>query len=273
MLVVDLHTAEGAGELVWLATLLAVLGVAVYLGLVVRSRRPWPVGRTLCWLLGTVAALAATTGGLAEAADGDFVAHMVTHLLLAMIAPLLLVLAAPVTLLLRTLPVSAARRVSRVLTSLPARVLTEPVVAAGLTVGGMWLLYTTSLYPLLHHSTALHLSVHLHLLLAGYLFTVAMISVDPLPHRRSHLHRAVVLAAALAAHDVLAKHLLVHPPTGVDESTAASAAMVMYYGGDLIDLVIMVILCLGWYRATGRRLPARPGESTSRRVRCSASAT
>jgi putative membrane protein len=271
--VIDLHTDPGTGALHWLPTLPALLGVAVYLGLVIRSTRPWPAGRTLCWLLGTLAALAATTGELAEAAEGDFVAHMITHLLLGMLAPLLLVLAAPVTLLLRTLPTGSARRVSHVLTSLPVRVLTEPVVAAVLSVGGLWLLYTTALYPAMHHSSTLHLIIHLHVLIAGYLFTVAMISVDPLPHRRSYLHRGIVLAAALAAHDVLAKHLYVHPPAGVSASTSESAAMVMYYGGDLVDLVIMVILCLCWYRATGRRLPARTPGATSRRVRCSASAT
>ena len=74
----------------------------------------------MLWLLGHVAAPAAASGPLAEAADTGFVAHMVTHLLLGMLAPLLLVLAAPVTLLLRTLPLAAARRVSRVLTSRPA---------------------------------------------------------------------------------------------------------------------------------------------------------
>lgn len=270
---IDLHTSQGAGAPVWLPALLALLCVAVYLGCVVRSTRPWPARRTLCWLLGTAAALAATTGALAESAEDDFVAHMTIHLLLGMIAPLLLVLAAPVTLLLRTLPVGPARRVSRVLTSLPVRVLTEPVVAAVLAVGGLWLLYTTPLYSELHHSPVLHLVVHLHMLVAGYLFTVAMISVDPLPHRRGYLHRGIVLGAALAAHNVLGKHLYVHPPAGVSASTGESAAMVMYYGGDLVDLVIMVILCLGWYRATGRRLPGRTPATTVRGVRCSASAT
>ena len=178
---------------------------------------------------------------------------MVAHLLLGMLAPLLLVLGAPITLLLRALPVTAARRVSRVLAGKPARFVTEPSVAAVLSVGGLWALYLTRLYPAMHHDPVVHVVVHVHLFVAGYLFTIAMVSVDPLPHRRSDLHRAVVLILALAAHDILAKYLYAHPPIGVAAADAETGAMVMYYGGDAVDVAIMVLLCARWYRIAGRR--------------------
>ena len=65
----------------------------------------------------------------------------------------------------------------------------------------------------MHHQPVIHLLVHLHLLVAGYLFTIAMISVDPLPHRRSYLHRAIVLILGTGRPRHLGQ-VPVRPPTG-----------------------------------------------------------
>jgi putative membrane protein len=139
------------------------------------------------------------------------------------------------------------------LASPPLRVLTDPVVAAALNVGGLWLLYTTAVFARMHEHPLLHLLVHVHVFATGWLFTVALVSVDPLPHRRSYPIRAAVLVAALAGHDILAKYLYAHPPAGVAD--AELGAMIMYYGGDAVHLVLIVLLCAGWYRLAGRRLP------------------
>lgn len=249
---VDLHAAHGSGWSSWAGALLPLLAILAYLALVALSDRPWPRRRTALWLAGNVAAAAALGGPLATAADGDFVAHAVTHLLLGMIAPLLLVLGAPITLLLRALPVSRARRVSRTLRMRPLRILTEPTVAATLNVGGLWLLYTTEMFAVAQRVPAVHLLVHAHMFLAGCLFTVVMISVDPLPHRRGYLHRSIVLILALAAHDVLAKVLYADPPSGVPGPEAESGAMIMYYGGALVDVVLMIMVCSRWFRGRSR---------------------
>lgn len=255
MTVVELHADGGTDPLaaVALAVLLAL--AVIYVVLAAADRR-WPIRRCVSWLLGCSAAALSVVGPWAGAADSSFRAHMVTHLLLGMVAPLLLVLAAPATLVLRSLPVASARRLSRLLTSAPLRVVTEPVVAATLSAGGLWLLYTTDLYPAMHHRPVVHLLVHLHLFVAGYLLTVAMISRDPLPHRRSFLHRSIVLVLTMAAHDVLAKHLYAHPPSGVSAADAEAGSMLMYYGGDAVELMIVVVLCQRWYRATRPRLAA-----------------
>ena len=158
---------------------------------------------------------------------------------------------------------AAARGVSRLLAGNPARFVTEPSVAAVLSVGGLWVLYLTDLYPAMHHDPVVHVVVHVHLFVAGYLFTIAMVSVDPLPHRRSDLHRAVVLILALAAHDILAKYLYAHPPIGVAAADAETGAMVMYYGGDAVDVAIMVLLCARWYRIAGRRQGVGTGLPTA----------
>jgi putative membrane protein len=201
---------------------------------------------------GLVAGATAVFGPLADAADHDFTAHAVAHLLIGMLAPLLVCLAAPVTVLLRTLPWPVARRLGHLLTIAPVRVLTEPVVAAALSVGGLWLLYTSGLFAALHSHPALHTVVSLHMAIAGYLFTVSIISVDPMPHRRPYSYRAAVLVAAVAAHDILAKVIYAHPPVGVDPMQARSGAMIMYYGGDALSIIVMIILCARWSRHPGR---------------------
>ena len=237
-----------------LGPLFALIGIGIYLGLVLKGRHRWMRRRCVLWVAGSLVGTAAISGPMAKAADTSYVAHMAAHVLLGMLAPLLLVLAAPVTLLLRSLPVSAARQLSRVLASGPVRVLTEPVVAAVLSVGGLWVLYTTGLYSAMHHHRGLHVLVHAHLFIGGYLFTAALISVDPMPHRRSYVHRALVLVLALAAHDILAKYLYAHPPNEVPASAAETGAMIMYYGGDAVDVAILVVLGARWYRVTRPRL-------------------
>jgi putative membrane protein len=212
-----------------------------------RSGRSWPRWRTAAWCAGIAVAAVGVLGPPIMAEHQDFTAHMAGHLLLGMLAPLLLVLGAPVTVVLRALPVHGARQVSRFLGSRALRGLTHPVTAAVLNVGGGWLLYTSSLYAIMNAHPAVHVAVHVHVLGAGYLFTAAVVGVDPAPHRPGFLTRAAVLVAFVAAHDILAKYLYAHPPPGVLADRTQTAAVLMYYGGDLIDLVLIILLCRRWF--------------------------
>lgn len=248
------HASSSVGIFDVTVVLLAVMVLAGYVWAAKTGRGiPWPRHRMLLWAVGVVVAATAFTGPLASAAHHSFPAHMVAHLLIGMLAPLLLVVAAPVTVLLRRLPVRAARLVTRALRSRPVRVLTDPVVAAVLNVGSLWVLYTTDVYALMLTSPALHVIVGLHMMVVGYLFTVAFVGIDPMPHRRSFRYRALVLVLALAAHDILAKYVYAHPPVGTEPEAAQSAAMIMYYGGDAIDVGLIALLGASWYRAV------RPG--------------
>jgi putative membrane protein len=265
------HGGGGLDPTGLLALLLAVPAIGGYL-LAVRGeagRRAWPRARTVCWLTGTAAVLAGSAGPLATAAHGDFRAHAVAHVLVGMLGPLLLVLGAPVTLALRALPVAAARRLTGVLRSRPLRVLTEPAVAVVLDLGGLWLLYRTPLLGWTHAHPGVHLLVHVHLVLAGFLLAAVLVGRDPLPHRRSHRHRAVALVLALAAHAILAKSLYAAPPAAVDAGTAQAGAMIMYYAGDAVELVLAVLLCRSWFaeeRLRPRRSrPGRPVGGTASR--------
>jgi putative membrane protein len=222
----------------------------------------WPTVRTGCWYAGLACAAATLLGPMPIAAHRSFLAHMTGHLLLGMAAPVLLVMAAPVTLALRTLPRAYARKLSRALRAVPVRIITHPLTAAVLNVGGLWLLYTTGLYEQMGRHAWLHPLINLHILAAGYLFTAAIVGVDPAPHRPGRWTRAIILIAFLAAHAILAKYLYAHPPAGVPVGQARSGAALLYYGGDLIDLAVIAVFCRQWYTACASGRPA-PTESRS----------
>lgn len=219
-----------------------------------RDRRPWPLYRSVLWVAGMLALLAATVGPIATAGHDSFASHMVQHLLLGMSAPLLLVLAAPVTLALRSLDVVPARRLSAMVRTPVVRFFVHPIPAATLNIGGLWLIYTTELFPAMHDNAMLLFVVHAHVLVAGYLFTAAMISVDPSPHRPGFLYRTVVLIVAMASHGILAKYLFGHPPAGVPSNQAEVGSMIMYYGGDVIDVVMIIVLCRQWSVSASKHL-------------------
>ncbi len=67
----------------------------------------------------------------------------------------------------------------------------------------------------MHDYFLLHLIVHVHVFLAGYLFTISMIYIDPMPHRVPFLYRAIVLCVALTGHGILSKYIYAHPPNHV----------------------------------------------------------
>jgi putative membrane protein len=251
----------GVGAVVLLAPF--ALALLLYLSAVAitgRRGRPWPWHRSAFWILGVGAAASAFVG---PTTHGGFTAHMTGHLLVGMVAPLLLVLAAPVTLALRALSVVPARRVSRMLNSIPARTLSHPVVAAVINVGGLWVLYRTPLFTLMLTDPLVHVIVMVHVLIAGYLFTVSLVSVDPAPHRASFTMRAAVLVLTIAAHGILAKSLVAVPPAGMTAADAEAGARLMFSGGDAVELVIAVLLCAQAYRAAGRRIGVAPSRVLS----------
>jgi putative membrane protein len=233
----------------------AVLLAAAYLTAAARTRRRgvWPVRRSACWLAGLAAGSLALVGPIGDGAHADFVAHMTSHVLLGMLAPLLLVRSAPATLALRTLSRDPARRLARLLGSGPVAFLVHPAPASVLNVGGLWLLYGTPLYSAMHSDPLITALVQTHIFITGYLFAAAIVGADPAPHRASYPIRSAWLIAAFAGHGILAKHLFANPPVGVPADRAELGALVMYYGGDAVEVAVVVLLCAGWYRSTRPR--------------------
>lgn len=242
--------------------LLVGLLAAAYLGLARRwgrrRRRGWSRWRAASWSIGLALLAAGLSPSLSAAAHHDPVAHMVQHLLVGMYAPIGLVLAAPVTLFLGATTTRTARRVTALLRTRVVHLLSHPATATVLSAGGLWVLYGTSLYALTARSPVVHHLVLFHLVAAGVLFAWAVAGPDPAPRRPGLLVRLGALLVSAASHAVLAKLLYARaghwPPGGhgpVDRTE--TAAMLMYYGGDLAELLLAVVVLAGWYARTAPR--------------------
>ena len=254
-----MHSTPTSSLTDWLPWCLLIGLLAIYLGMVIRERRRghhWSRVRTVYWIIGISLLLVATWPPLAHWAHHSLRGHMVQHLLIGMLAPLGLVLAAPLTLLWRSLSATTGRKITRLLNYPTIRTLGHPITAGVLNIGGMYVLYLTPLFALMHHYPAVHHLVHLHFLAAGCLFTWAIAGPDPAPHRPGFALRLGVLFASVATHGYLSKLMYAHRwPRGTHHSLAEiqDAAQWMYYGGDLAEALLAVALFAGWYQTRRRR--------------------
>jgi putative membrane protein len=212
------------------------------------------LGRVAAAALGLGCLLATLTPPLADAMTFD--RHAVRHLLLAMLAPLAFALSAPVTLALRTFPRRPRRALLALLHSQPARALTTAPVVLALDVGGMYAFYLTPLYSASHHRPWLSALVDLHMLLAGCLLSWYLVGRDPMPSPPSTRTRLVVLLLAAGSHDLLAKLMYAHqlPAHGGSTEQLQLGAQIMFYGGDVVEVALAVLVLANWYARTGRQL-------------------
>ncbi|WP_066583700.1 cytochrome c oxidase assembly protein [Cellulomonas timonensis] len=192
----------------------AVAGIVVYLAWVRRLRKrgdSWPMSRTVMWVAGLVIFFWTTSGGPAMYGHVLFSAHMVQHMILAMVIPILLALAAPVTLALRALPsrsVSLRGDASRgprewILVLVHSRLgqfFANPIVAAVNFAGSMIVFYYTNAFEWALTSSVGHIVMVVHFSLAGYLFANGLIGVDPGPKRPPYPQRILVLFGTMAFH-------------------------------------------------------------------------
>ena len=252
------HIAGGGFDPLWLLQLLvaaAALGYGVLVWTQRRRRRSWPALRTLSFALGTGLLALGLSPNLMARAHMDIGAHMTQHLLLGMYAPLPLVLGWPVTLLLRGLPVRTAHALTRALHRAPLRWLVSPLAALVLNVGGMALLYLTPLYAAMLTQPWLHLLVHVHVIAAGFLFTLVVAGAEPLPGRAPFRWRVGTLLAGMTLHAVLAKVMYARLlPAGLPDAPEhlQAAARQMYYWGDLSEILLAILLFWGWLRERDR---------------------
>ncbi|MFF2964473.1 cytochrome c oxidase assembly protein [Streptomyces sp. NPDC057963] len=215
----------------------------------------WGRWRTASFPTGCALLVVALLPPLAPFAHGDFRGHMAQHMLIGMYAPLALVLGAPVTLLLRTLPAARARALTSVLHSRPARALAHPVTALVLSTGTLAVLYFTPLYNATMNQPVLHWLMHVHFLLAGSLFAWVIAGPDPAPARPGVPTRLVVLGIAVAAHALIAQLIYggflinVHAP--IDQ--VQGGAQIMYYGGDIAELLLAAALVATWRPTRNRQ--------------------
>ena len=220
-----------------------VLAVALYIkGVVILKKRgdAWPVGRTIAFALGISGIDFATSGGFGVYAMYSFEYHMIAHMTLGMIAPIGLVLGAPITLALRTLPQGRTSTESgprailvALLHSRIGTLFTNPVIALALFDGSLFVLYFTDLFGTLMASHAGHLLMNIHFILAGFLFFMIIIGVDPTPRRIHHLVRIVILFAAMAIHAFFSISLLA--TTTLIDKGFYSSQNIPWLGSGILD--------------------------------------
>lgn len=253
----------------WLPLLVLVALSAGYL--VLAGRRPseprgWSGWRTVSLLVGAALLTVALVPGALPYPSGDFRGHMQRHLIIGMAAPLFLVLSAPVTLLLRSLPSYYGKVVGRCLRSGPMHLLANPATALVLSVGGLAALYFSPLYAAMMNNDVVHNLVHVHFLVAGYLFAWVIAGPDPAPHRPSVPTRLIVLGVAVALHAVMSQMLyagiLVQVPVSAAERQVAGE--LMYYGGDIAELLLAIALVTTWRPQRSSRSLAQSAESPAR---------
>ena len=201
------YFTEWKFDLAW--GLVCAFGIALYLAGVWRLARrgdKWPVGRTISWVLGLAMLFYTTNGALNAYEQYLFSVHMLAHMMLTMLIPLVLVLGAPMTLALR----ATAKRsdgswggrewIQWAVHTPYSRVITHPAVAAVVFAGSLWVFYFT---PIARWAASEHLGhqwMIIHFLISGYLFSLSMVGVDPVPYRFPYPLRLVTLFATMASH-------------------------------------------------------------------------
>ena len=254
--------------------ILAVAYTTGWLRLRLTGRR-WPAWRGIVFLLGCALIVVVMGAGIEGYGHRLFSVFMFQQLTLMMAVPPLLVLGSPGTLLLRATPHRGPGRLILraalgALRSRTARVLVHPGFMIPLFLLAFYGLYFSDLATDLLASWAGHLGLELAFLAAGILFTVPLISADPLPIRQTHLGRFTDLFAEMPLHAffgvivMMAATPLVpffaDPPAdwGIDpiQDQQIAGALAWSYG-EGPALIIALVLLTRWFADDTRRATAR----------------
>jgi cytochrome c oxidase assembly factor CtaG/putative copper export protein len=201
------YLTEWSPDLLWL--LACGFGIFFYVAGVLRLRRrgdAWPVYRTVLWVSGLLLLAWVTSGGVSAYEEYLFSAHMLAHMILTMAVPVLLVPGAPVTLAARAIrPRKDGSRGGRewILLAVHSRfagIVANPIVAAVLFTGSLWIFYYSPLFRWTMEDHIGHTWMVAHFLITGYLFVQSLIGIDPVPYRLPYPFRLLLLLGTMAFH-------------------------------------------------------------------------
>jgi putative copper resistance protein D len=192
---------------------------------------------------------------------------MAGHLALVMVAPALLAAGRPLTLALAAAPPRRRDRLARIARGRVVALLTAPPVALAsytvVIVGS----HLTGLMDVIMRNAWVGQVEHLVYLAAGYQFFVLIVGDEPIRWRLSSPARWVLLAIAMAV-DTFTGIVLMQGTSAVHLEPSALAVdplsdtrtggAIMWFGGDGIMALIMVVLVVGWLR-TVERAPVQKG--------------
>ena len=187
-----------------LGVLLAVAYLVGAIRLWRRGRR-WSVARTICFLLGCLSLIAVTGLGVENYGYALLSVFMFQQLTLMMLIPPLLVLGSPGTLLLRATPHAGVGKVvlraaHAGLRSRAARWALSPVLTVPLYLFTFYGLYLAGFADRILAVPGGHQTLEIAFLVSGILFTIPVLSSDPLPVRMSYGARAIDVFVEAALH-------------------------------------------------------------------------
>ena len=237
-------------------------------------RRTWSVWRTLSFLSGC-ALLAATTGLAVENYGYALMSvFMFQQLTLMMAIPPLLILGSPGTLLLRATPHGeAGHAVLAVahagLRSRLARWVLSPWAALPLYLAAFYGLYLAGLADLILSSVAGHIALEVAFLGAGIIFTIPILSSDPLPVRLDHGGRALDVFGEAALHAFFGVFLMMATTMLITHFVASTEAMgldpiedqriaggLAWSYGEAPTLLMLIYVMHRWFREDTARSAA-----------------
>jgi cytochrome c oxidase assembly factor CtaG len=114
-----------------------------------------------------------------------FYVRAVQTVLLVLVVPLFLALGRPITLASTVFPRAGARLEARIRSPV-SRVLTFPAITALALVGVPFVMYFTSWYTAVFHSTTVRELTYLALMAVGFVFFWTLLRVDPVPKEYSY---------------------------------------------------------------------------------------
>lgn len=256
---------------------IGLLAATLYLAGAIRvwtTGRHWSPWATLSFLSGCAVLVIVMGAGVEGYGLEMYSVFMFQQLTLMMAIPPLLVLGRPGTLLLRATPHNWAGRPVLIaarwgLRSWPGRVALHPALMIPLFLLCFYALYLSDLAGELLSTWGGHLSLELLFLVAGILFTVPVLSRDPLPKPQGHLGRAADMFIEMPTHAffgvvvMMASAPLVsaftHPPVswGVDIMADQGVAGGLAWSyGELPSLIMLVIIFVRWNRDETRKVAA-----------------
>lgn len=255
------------------ATALAVLVVlaASYLTAValVPVRRPgerWPVRHTLFFLAGLLVVAFATNGSISVYDQVLFSAHMAGHLALVMVAPALIMWGRPLRLLVTATKPERSARIERALTGRVASLLLAPPIALAVYTVVIVGTHLTGLMNLFMRNTWAGQVEHVVYLVAGCWFFALIVGDEPIRWKLGSPARWVMLALAMAV-DTFTGIVLMQQtmpiellPAGfaVDaQGDTVTGGAIMWWAGDGIMAVVMVVLVIDWLRNVDTAAPDR----------------
>jgi cytochrome c oxidase assembly factor CtaG len=180
----------------WMLVLIVLLGGGYLAGVRrVRACTPrdntgnaaaWPVARSIWFCgLGLGFLIIATMSWVGVYQSALLYPRAVQTVLLVLVVPLFLALGRPLTLFAAVFP-RAGARLEAVIRSRPARILTFPAITTLALVAVPFVMYFTSWYTAVFHSTTARELTYLVLMVPGYVFFWTLLRVDPVPKEYSY---------------------------------------------------------------------------------------